>query len=98
MSFGDFLAEQRRLLMLQALNSAAAGERVALPVLHRYLLAIELKPTAQQVDNDLIMLAGIGLVERTEKDGVVLALITQAGRDVAAGRTRAAGVADTVVR
>lgn len=98
MSFGDFIAEQRRLLILQALNSAASGERLALPVLHRYLLAIELRPTAQQVDNDLLMLQGVGLVDRTETGGVVLALITQAGRDVAAGRARAAGVADTVVR
>lgn len=94
----NFIAEQRRLLILQALNEAAVGERVSLALLHRYCISIDLKPTADQVDSDLRHLADLQLLERTEKDGVVLALITQRGRDVASGRTRAPGVADQVVR
>lgn len=98
MSFAAYIDEQRRLLILQALNEAAIGERVSLALLHRYCISIDLKPTADQVDGDLRHLHDLRLLDRTERDGLVLALITQKGRDVAAGRARAPGVADQVVR
>lgn len=98
MNFASFLDEQRRSVVLDALNEAAVDVAAALPLLHRYCVAVGLNPTAEQVADDLRLMAALGLLTSSERNGLVFATITQRGRDVAAGRVRVAGVADRAVR
>lgn len=90
--FHDFIIERRRGALLCALASAAAGTEADALLLQRYCLAIGMRPTLDAVAADLRWLAERALVQLGGADGRVAARITQAGREVAAGRAAQAGV------
>lgn len=92
MKFNDFLIERRRGVILSALAGVAHDTEAASDMLHKYCLAVGLRPTRDAVDSDLRWLADRRLVLVTERDGFVLAKITQDGHEVAARRASVAGV------
>ena len=92
MKFNDFLTARRRGVILSALEESAADTEAASDLLHRYCLALGLRPTLQAVDNDLRWLAERRLVLLTETQGFLLAKLTQDGYEVAARRASVAGV------
>lgn len=83
MSFSTFLAERRRGVILGALNECAPGTEAAADVLQRYCLAIGLRVPRSDVETDLRWLQERHLVNTGDRGGLLLASITQEGRDVA---------------
>lgn len=93
--FGDFIAARRRGCLLGALAEAdrgSPGQTVAPDVLHKFLLAIGMRPTLHQVQLDMQWLADHQIVEITRMEGAVFARVTQHGREAAARRVQIAGL------
>ncbi len=93
MSFGDFVSEKRRLTILRYLaeeNGYSANDSVMHTVVDHFGFAC----SRDVVRGDFAWLHDMGLVQVEEVSASVhTATITQRGIDVAAGRTRIAGVA-----
>ncbi|WP_310609221.1 hypothetical protein [Limnohabitans sp.] len=77
---------------LQQAHRAAPGQTVALDVLHKYLLAIGLRPTLHQVQLDIEWLVDQSLAEVTRLDDTVFARISRHGQEAAARRVTVAGL------
>lgn len=95
MDFKSFLVARRRGNLLGALQEAhkeAPGQTVAPDVLHKYLLAIGMRPTLHMVEMDVDWLAGHNLVAVSRVDGHMFVRITQHGIEAAARRVQVAGV------
>ncbi len=92
MNFKAFLIARRRGVILRALESAAPGVTVAVDLLHRYCVAIGLRPTQEAVEEDLHWLAERRLVELGTQSELTVARITQTGREVSAERQSVPGV------
>jgi hypothetical protein len=94
-TFSDFQQQDRRLVMLRALVSAAQHRTNAI-LLQRFLDSVGHVVTLDRIRTDLDWLAEQGLVEVVHEPGtpdVTVATLTVRGLDVAEGRTRQAGVA-----
>lgn len=92
MNFHSFLNARRRGVILCALADAAYDTEVASDLMHRYCLAVGLRPTLEAVDADLRWLAERRVVLLSEPgDGLLLAKITQHGREVVTRRATLAG-------
>lgn len=92
MSYAEFQQADRRLVLLKALE-AAAMYRANAYLLRRYCDHVGHVVSAAQLEKDLQWLAGKGLLELSQDEGVAVATLKAAGLDVATGRTRLAGVA-----
>lgn len=82
MSFQAFLIERRRGVLLQALADATTGTQAAADLLHSYCLAVGLRCTRDEIVADLKWLGERHLVQTGERAGLMLAAITQRGREV----------------
>ena len=90
--YAEMVAEDRRLILLQALHEVpdyALRETTMLRLLEGERLAID----QDGLRRELRHLADEGLLEIEYHDGVQAARITARGADVAAGRTRVSGIA-----
>lgn len=95
LNFARFLTARRRACILSALadaDRAGPGTQVACDLLHKYCLAIGLRPTLHAVEQDLQWLAEAHLVEISRLGDLLLARITQHGREAAAQRVQVAGL------
>lgn len=95
MDFSKFMTARRRGCLLGALKQAhisAPGQTVAPDVLHKYLLAIGLRPTLHQVQLDIEWLVEHQLAEVNRVDDVVFARISRHGQEAAARRVTVAGL------
>ncbi len=91
MSFDQYMARDRRLVILKALSQEhdrRLNDRILLRALD---LAGHTVPR-DVVLNDIVYLAEIGAVIRNVPEGVVIAEITERGEDHMAGRTILEGV------
>lgn len=92
MSFADFQTNDRRLVILKALEAAAQYKANAY-LLRRYCDAVGHVVSADQLSTDLAWLHEQGLViARADRD-VTVAELTPRGLDVATGRAHQPGVA-----
>lgn len=92
MSFAEFQAADRRLVLLRALE-AAAQYRANAFLLRRYCDSLGHVAGADVIARDLAHLAGLGLLELEQTGDVMVATLTVRGLDVATGRTEVPGVA-----
>ena len=90
-SYEEFQTEDRRLVLLRALQNAAQYRANAF-LLRRYCDAVAHVVSADRLDQDIAWLHEQGLVVRSQDGGVVTATLTVRGLDVATGRTTAPGV------
>lgn len=90
-SFADFQTEDRRLVLLRGLESAAQYRANAL-LLRRYCDAVGHIVSADRIAQDLAWLAEQSLVKLDRAAGVDVAELTARGLDVATGRTKVPGV------
>jgi hypothetical protein len=90
-SFAEFQAQDRRLCILKALESAA-GYTCNELLLGRFLAAVGHAVSADRLSQDILWLAEAGLVSKTTGEGLLVATLTTRGADVAAGRATAHGV------
>jgi hypothetical protein len=89
-TFADFLERDRRLALLRGLMVAQGSCSDML--LLRYCQSIGCRAVLANVRDGLRYLADLNLVTLREVDGVMLATITQRGREVAEGDAIAEGV------
>ncbi len=93
MSFRDFVSEKRRLTILRYLaeeDGYSANDSVMQTVVNKYGFSC----SRDMVRGDYAWLRDMGMATVEEiSDTVHTAKITQRGLDVAAGRTRVAGIA-----
>lgn len=92
MSFADVMDQDRRLVVLKALE-AAAGYRAAQFVLQRYCEQFGHKVSADRMRTDLTWLKEQGLIKLETPDNVYVATLTQRGLDAAGGLADVPGVA-----
>ena len=95
LSFASFITARRRACILAALADAdrtAPGTQVACDLLHKYCLAIGLRPTLHTVEQDIVWLAEQHLAETSRLNDLLLVRITQHGREAAARRVQVAGL------
>lgn len=90
--FAERVAMHRRLALLQTL-AAAPGSRANEALLQEVLESAGLSCSRDQVRTDLAWLRDQRFVVLDRVADVYVAAITQAGQDVAAGRTTVPGVA-----
>lgn len=91
MNFADFQDQDRRLVLLKALENAAQYRANAL-LLRRYCDALGHVVSADRIEHDLAWLAEQGLVMRETGEGITVVTLSVRGLDVATGRTRVPGV------
>lgn len=92
MKFAAFQEEDRRLVLLKALESAAQYRTNAF-LLRRFAESVGHVVGADRLEQDLAWLGEQGLVGVEHTQGVTVATLTARGLDVATGRTRTPGVA-----
>jgi hypothetical protein len=90
-TFAEFQAQDRRLSILCALESAA-GYTCNELLLGRFLQAVGHAVSGDRLSQDIAWLHEAGLVTRSTAEGLVVATLTTRGADVAAGRAVAHGV------
>lgn len=90
--FADFEAQERRLVLLRALEHAEKY-RANAPLLRRYCEHVGHVVSADRLEADLWWLHEQGLVERNAAEGVTVATLTVRGLDVATGAATVPGVA-----
>lgn len=90
-SFAEFQTNDRRLVLLRGLASAAQFRANAL-LLQRYCDALGHIVSADRIAQDLAWLAEQGLVKLEHAAGIAVAELTARGQDVATGRTKVPGV------
>lgn len=91
MNFDQFQTEDRRLVILRGLASAAQFRANAY-LLRRYCEAVGHVTSADRIEQDLAWLAEQSLVRLEKAEGVTVATLTQRGGDVAEGRATVPGV------
>ena len=91
MSFADFLAADRRLVLLKALQ-AASQYRTNAYLLRKFADRLGHTVSSDRIEQDLAWLAEQDLVTLAKAEGVSVATATQRGLDVAEGRTVVPGV------
>lgn len=91
MSFKDMVIEDRRYLILKALN-AAAGYSAAVGLLQAFLDSFGQKVSSDLLEGDLAWLAEQGLIEIEKPDGVTIAKLKARGADIAEGRSVYPGI------
>ena len=90
-AFADYQTEDRRLVLLKALEAAAQYRANAL-LLRRYCDAVGHVVSADRIEADLAWLAEQGLLSVERGQAVTVATLTARGLDVATGRTKVPGV------
>lgn len=90
-SFATFLDEDRRLVLLKALESAA-GYRLNHFTLHAFAQSLAHVCSQDKIKTDLAWLEEQGLVRVEKVQDVTLATLTARGLDVAVGNTTVPGV------
>ena len=91
MKFDQYETEDRRLVLLRALQHATQYKANAY-LLRRYCESIGHTVIADRIEQDIAWLAERGLVERAQHLGVTVATLTQRGLDVATGAASVPGV------
>lgn len=91
MNFDQFQTEDRRLVVLRALEHAAQYRANAY-LLRRYCEAVGHTVSSDKLATDLAWLHEQGLVELVTEQGVQVATLTVRGLDVATGRAQVPGV------
>lgn len=91
MNFDDYTTQDRRLVLLKALENAAQYRANAF-LLRRYCDAVGHVISADRIDGDLAWLAEQQLVGLERMQGVTVATLTARGLDVAQGRASVPGV------
>lgn len=92
MRFDEFQTQDRRLVLLKGLESAAQYKANGF-LLRRYCEAVGHVVSADQVATDLAWLGEQGLVSLEKTGDVTVATITARGLDVASGAAKVPGVA-----
>ena len=92
MNYAQFETEDRRLVILRALEKAAQYRANAL-LLRRFAEAVGHVVSTDKLAGDLAWLAEQGLVTTQVDEGITTATLTQRGGDVATGRAQVPGVA-----
>lgn len=92
MDYEAFITEDRRLVLLRALQAAAQYRTNAL-LLRRYCEAVGHAVSADRLEQDLAWLAEQGLAQLQKAGGVTVAVLTPRGQDVATGAAQVPGVA-----
>lgn len=91
MNYADFQEQDRRLVLLKAMENAAQYRANAF-LLRRYCDHVGHVVSADRIEQDLAWLAEQGLVGLAKAEGVTVATLTARGLDVATGRTKVPGV------
>lgn len=91
MNFAEFQEQDRRLVLLKALENAAQYRANAF-LLRRYADAVGHVVSADRIEQDLAWLGEQGLIAVEKTGSVTVATLTQRGLDVATGRARVPGV------
>lgn len=91
LNFAEFESQDRRLVLLRALQ-AAAEYRANAYLLRRYCEVLGHVTPADRLETDLAWLREQGLVGTEQQQGVTVATLTQRGLDVATGATTVPGV------
>jgi len=91
MNFDEFQTQDRRLVLLRALEHAAQYRANAY-LLRRYCEALGHVVSAERMETDLAWLDEQGLVGIKHEQGVTVATLTDRGLDVATGRATVPGV------
>lgn len=91
MNFSEFEAQDRRLVLLRALEHAAQYRANAM-LLRRYGEALGHVISADRMEQDLSWLREQGLIETEDNAGLTVATLTMRGLDVATGRATVPGV------
>ncbi len=92
LSYAEFEAQDRRLVVLRALQHAFQYRSNAM-LLRRYCAAVGHTVSADRLEQDLAWLREQDLVDLNNAEGVTVATLTQRGLDVATGSAEAPGVA-----
>lgn len=92
MNFEEFQAQDRRLVLLRALENAD-GYQANTILLHRYCSAVGHRVSADRISQDVAWLREQSLITVVEAAGISVATLTERGRDVAVGNARVPGVA-----
>lgn len=90
-SFADYQTEDRRLVLLKALENAAQYRANAF-LLRRFCDSVAHVVSADRIEQDIAWLHEQGLVVRDRAGEVTTATLTVRGLDVATGRTKVPGV------
>lgn len=91
MNFAEFEAQDRRLVLLRALEHAAQYRANAY-LLRRYCQSLGHAASSDRLESDLAWLAEMSLVTLAKEDGVSVATLTPRGLDVAQGVATVPGV------
>lgn len=91
MRFADMVDQDRRLVLLKALESAAQYRANAF-LLNRFCCSVGHTVAADRTEADIAWLAEQGLVNREQLQGFTVAALTVRGLDVATGRAVVPGV------
>lgn len=91
MNFDQFQTEDRRLVILRGLASAAEYRANAY-LLRRYCEAVGHVVSSDRIEQDLAWLAEQELTKLERAEGVIVATLTKRGGDVAQGRAIVPGV------
>lgn len=92
MNFAEFQTQDRRLVLLRALQ-AAVQYRANAFLLRRFCESLGHTVGADRIKQDLAWLAEQELISVEEVQSVTVATLTERGLDVATGRVEAPGVA-----
>jgi hypothetical protein len=95
LNFASFITARRRACILAALADAdrtAPGTQVAVDLLHKYCLAIGMRPTLHTVELDMTWLSEQHLIETSRLSELLLGRITQHGREASSRRVQVAGL------
>lgn len=92
MNFSQFETEDRRLVLLKALENAVQYRTNAF-LLQCFADKVGHVASLDQIRTDLAWLAEQGLISLQEVQGVTVATLTSRGLDVATGRAKVPGVA-----
>ncbi len=92
MDFDQFQTQDRRLVLLRALENAD-GYQANNHLLGRYCTAVGHRVSADRLAADIAWLREQQLVTVRELEGVTVVTLTDRGRDVALGHARVPGVA-----
>jgi hypothetical protein len=90
-SYAEFESEDRRLVLLRALQHAAQYRTNAF-LLRRYCASVGHTVSADRLEQDLAWLKEQGLIELEQVDKVSVATLTPRGLDVATGAATLPGV------
>lgn len=91
MNYEEVLTQDRRLVLLKALEGAAAYRANAY-LLRTFCDHFGHTVSSDRIEQDVAWLHEQGLVKREVSDGVTIATLTPRGLDVAQGRTVVPGV------